>query len=334
LTNALDPFHEDADKPYERCLRLLGADFRLRCNHETVLDLVDEAFAGLPEQFFPSSSPRIQIDIVCTKPVQKVDHSSVPRLQFLSGAGLIVASFDANNYAALSPAASSGLVGVSEDFLMHSHVLRYELIEFAVMTLAARCQNLIPLHAACFGKDGIGLLISGDSGTGKSTLSLACALRGVEYLSDDAVLVQSKTMLAAGCSNFLHIDSGSLRFVEDLHLARQFASSPEITRRSGARKHAIDVRNGQLATADHTLRISALILLSANPSTDGECLQRMNSQEALAEFSATQPYAARTDAWPEFLDELALVPAFRLNRPTHPDVAAIAIQDLLASLQA
>jgi hypothetical protein len=49
---------------------------------------------------------------------------------------------------------------------------RYELIEFAVFTLAARAQGLVPLHAACVGEEGRGLLLMGESGAGKSTASL------------------------------------------------------------------------------------------------------------------------------------------------------------------
>jgi hypothetical protein len=45
--------------------------------------------------------------------------------------------------------------------------------------------GVLPLHAACLSIDGRGLLIAGASGTGKSTLSLALAKSGVDFLSDD-----------------------------------------------------------------------------------------------------------------------------------------------------
>ena len=45
--------------------------------------------------------------------------------------------------------------------------------------------GVLPLHAACLSFDGRGVLIAGASGTGKSTLSLALAKNGADFISDD-----------------------------------------------------------------------------------------------------------------------------------------------------
>ena len=45
--------------------------------------------------------------------------------------------------------------------------------------------GVVPLHCACLEKNGNGLLISGDSGVGKSTLTAALTQRGFALLSDD-----------------------------------------------------------------------------------------------------------------------------------------------------
>jgi len=45
---------------------------------------------------------------------------------------------------------------------------------------------MTPFHAACVARNGRGVLLCGDSGAGKSSLSYACARRGWTYLSDDA----------------------------------------------------------------------------------------------------------------------------------------------------
>ncbi len=45
---------------------------------------------------------------------------------------------------------------------------------------------MTPFHAACVARDGRGVLLCGDSGAGKSSLSYACARRGWSFLSDDA----------------------------------------------------------------------------------------------------------------------------------------------------
>lgn len=45
--------------------------------------------------------------------------------------------------------------------------------------------GITPLHSACLVKDEKGLVLVGESGTGKSTLALSLALSGFAYLSDD-----------------------------------------------------------------------------------------------------------------------------------------------------
>src|SRR5258708_6306038 len=91
--------------------------------------------------------------------------------------------------------------------------IRYELIEFAVFMLACRAQRLVPMHAACVGLDGRGILLMGPSGSGKSTVALHCLLAGFDFLSEDSVFVASKSMGATGVANFLHVREDSLRWL-------------------------------------------------------------------------------------------------------------------------
>lgn len=48
-----------------------------------------------------------------------------------------------------------------------------------------------PIHAASVALDGRGILIVGQSGSGKTSTAIACALHGWDYLGDDAVIVRS-----------------------------------------------------------------------------------------------------------------------------------------------
>ena len=90
---------------------------------------------------------------------------------------------------------------------------RYELIEFAVFTLASRVQGLVPLHGACVGRAGSGVLLLGPSGAGKSTVTLQCLIEGLGFLAEDSVFVVPDTLLATGVSNFLHVRADSLRWI-------------------------------------------------------------------------------------------------------------------------
>jgi len=64
----------------------------------------------------------------------------------LSGPGFLAGAPHSSNFVVLAPAERSALVAVSPQMLRFPYHTRYELIEFAVFTLAARVQGLVPLH--------------------------------------------------------------------------------------------------------------------------------------------------------------------------------------------
>ena len=47
----------------------------------------------------------------------------------------------------------------------------------------------IVIHGGCVAKDGIGVLLAGSTGKGKSTGTIACAMAGMELLGDDAIAI-------------------------------------------------------------------------------------------------------------------------------------------------
>ncbi len=110
--------------------------------------------------------------------------------------------------------------------------------------LATRGLGLVPLHGACIGKQGRGILLLGASGSGKSTLALHSLLHGFDFLAEDAVFVEPESLLATGVANYLHVQADALRFVEDDEAKRWISQSPVIRRRSGVTKFESDLRKG------------------------------------------------------------------------------------------
>ena len=66
-----------------------------------------------------------------------------------------------------------------------------EIIDTLLLFLLAR-DGRTPLHASGFIVDGLAILLSGPSGSGKSRLALAASDRGFPVLSDDMLFVQSE----------------------------------------------------------------------------------------------------------------------------------------------
>jgi hypothetical protein len=327
-----DPFGEHASLRFEHKQRLLGANIRFRSNSRALLKLVEHAYAGLPPQGITSAAPELRVTLLLNKRPSRGARRGEPQpLQLLHGAGLLAASTSASDSALLAPREGAALVVVSEDMLRFPYHARYELIEFAVFTLAARSQALVPLHAACVGIGGRGVLLMGDTGAGKSTLALQCLLQGFDFLSEDSVFVQAETLRATGVASFLHVQSESLRWVASARIAAAIRRSPVIRRRSGARKFELDLRRTPFKLASAPLKICAVVFLSAKRARAGaELLRPIPKREMLVRLGALQSYGSSASQWRTFASNAARLAVFELRRGTHPAEGATALGELLA----
>jgi hypothetical protein len=326
-----DPFGEHASPRFEYQQRLLGATIHFRSNSRALLRLVEHAYAGLAEHKFKSGAPALSITLLLTKTPSRAARRGEPALlQLKAGAGLLAASTGASDYAVLAPLEHAALVVVSEDMLRFAYHTRYELIEFAVFTLAARTQGLVPLHAACVGIDGRGVLLMGATGAGKSTLSLQCLLQGFEFLSEDSVFVEADTLRATGVANFLHVRADSLRWLTHSSTAAAIRRSPVIRRRSGERKFELDLRRMPFKLARAPLKITAVVFLSAKRAPAGaELLRAVPKQEMRTRLSALQGYGTSRPQWRAFASNAARGAVFELRRGRHPEEAATTLRALL-----
>jgi len=249
----------------------------------------------------------------------------------LSVPGYLGGATDSSNFVVLSPTERTALVVLSRQMLRFPYHTRYEFIEFAVFTLAARCQGMVSLHAACVGRAGRGILLMGPSGSGKSTVTLHCLLEGFDMLSEDSVFVAPETMLATGVANFLHVRSDSLRWVARTRDAVAIRKSPVIRRRSGVRKFEVDLRCAAYRLAPTPLKIVATVFLSAHSAGDRPLLRPLSKAALLAKLTAAQAYAANQPGWTTFGKNISRLGAFELRRGNHPLEAVDALKALLES---
>jgi hypothetical protein len=290
---------------------------------------VRHAYAALPAHRFGARAPRLTVALVrLPAPALRASRTQPPPLVPAAGGGLLAAAMAGSALMSVDAARRGALVAVSAAHLKFSYHVRYELLEFAVYLLAARAQGLVPLHAACVGRNGRGALLLGPSGAGKSTFMVESLAQGLEFLAEDSVLVQPRSLRATGIANFLHLRADSLRFVTSRALARHIRASPVIRRRSGAAKFEVDLRRPGLRLAAAPLRLRALVFLSPARAR-GQLLHPLTRELARARLLAEQPYAAGQEGWQEFLARAAQLPAFELRRAPHPRAAVAAVARLL-----
>ena len=308
---------------------LLGGRFEFECDNRELRRLVKWAYAGLPRYRLAGPEPVFRVGISLAPASRaRVPRDEPARVGMLSGAGLLCGTTARSDFAVLAPDHSAALVVLSRDMLRFPYHARYELLEFAVFTLAARRLGLIPLHAACIGERGRGLLLMGDSGAGKSTATLHGLLQGLEFLSEDSLFVQPQSRLAIAVPNFLHIRCDSLHTLPG-PVAERIARSPVIKRRSGLRKYEIDLRRQPLRIARRPLAVRAMVFMRAQSAHREPPLRRLGRAEAMERFRLSQPYATQQAAWKRFSSRFASIPAFELRRRGTPDEAVDVLRTLL-----
>jgi energy-coupling factor transporter ATP-binding protein EcfA2 len=326
-----DPFGEQSPAMMRKHLQLLGGRFRFESNSTELFRLVDAAYANLPRHQLSATIPhlRVRLSLMSGGRASGRRRSEPPELGMLSGAGFLGGATDSSNFVILSPQERAALVAVSPQMLKFPYHTRYELIEFAVFTLAARSQKLASLHAACVGRNGRGILLMGASGAGKSTVTLQCLLQGFDFLSEDSVFVTPDTMLATGIANFLHVRSDSLRWLERARDVAAIRKSPVIRRRSGVRKFEVDLRQRDYRLAPSPLKIAAVVFLSAQNAGTRPLLKPLPTSGLLARLAANQGYAANQPEWSTFSKSVSKLGAFELRRGRHPLEAVEALDSLL-----
>jgi len=325
-----DPFCERSDGYFSVRRQILGGSFLFESDSEALLDLVEAAYAGLPAHGLSTTAPEFRIELRLLPGQTLKGTVEPPPVRTQSGAGLLCGVMDASNYVVLAPEQRRALVVASEDMLSAPYHLRYELIEFAVFTLATRALGLVPLHCACVGWDGRGVLLLGGSGSGKSTLALHSLLHGLDFLSEDAVFVQPQSMLATGVANYLHVQADALRFVDDEETRRWIGRAPIIRRRSGVEKFEADLRksHGRLAAAPLQL-VGAVFVCSQSADDPGVLLSPVPGEDIAARLCADQSYAVGQPGWHRFEQKLMQLGVHQLHRGRHPRDSIAALCRLL-----
>ena len=326
-----DPFGETAPTQKSLCLQVLGASCLFESDSGELLRLVAEAYAGLPAHRLAETIPQLRIKLVVNSSSVRNRRAEPPAVSMLSGLGFLGGTTLDSSWVMLSPRTRTALVVVSPRMLRFAYHVRYEYIEFAVFTLAARVQRLVPLHAACVGHAGQGVLLMGPSGTGKSTVALHGLLHGLEFIAEDAVFVTADRLQATGIANYLHVTDDSLHWLERPRERAAIRRSPTIRRRSGVEKFEVNLRRPRYRLAQSPLKIAAVVFLSSAPAGDGPLLRRLSRKDMLSSLNSLQAYAAGQPRWHAFARNLSRLEAFELRRGSHPREAVGALRELLGA---
>jgi hypothetical protein len=156
----------------------LGFPLRVRTNSDEVL----RQCAAKWGMFTRRTQDRpIEADIHV---VETDSHRCPPATECHFMGNVLVMVADAQNVCSVEFPWGKTRMVVSTAALQHPHYFNQTFLEAApACQLCTRFTT--PIHAACVVLDGRGVLLCGDSGAGKTSLSYACARAGWQFVADD-----------------------------------------------------------------------------------------------------------------------------------------------------
>lgn len=157
----------------------LGFSTDLRTNRPEILTQAHDLWSSFEKQFDTEPirvSVHVQSGGSAECPPTPVNRIMLP---------LHVSIVDTDNYSVANLDQCTTQIVLSSEVVKRLHYLRYFLLApsplYHIVTRYAT-----PVHAGCVARNGRGVLLCGDSGAGKSSLSYACARAGWTFVSDDA----------------------------------------------------------------------------------------------------------------------------------------------------
>jgi hypothetical protein len=174
-----DPLLATIPLEEETVLYPFGFPVRIRSNSALTIDAAQRSWKTYPQRF---DCQPLEIRLL-------LSDSDSPSLMeepvFRSQGHLLSIVVDRDNFASLDLAGGFAFGWSTRATGLQQEYFRQWLLDVMIYPLL-EIRHLATLHAACVIKQNRGVLLAGNSGAGKSSLSYACARRGWTFVSDDA----------------------------------------------------------------------------------------------------------------------------------------------------
>jgi hypothetical protein len=179
-----DPLQRDIDLPFRHTYSPFGFRLDLTSNSREVLAAANENW-GMYEP--EHDDPPLTVRVI----VQPGGELSPPPVHRMQG-HLHSAVASRENYALADLDALFAHAWVTERTVADHAWFRWFYLDAMAGTMLAQ-RHVVPMHSACIERNGVGVLLWGPSGMGKSTLAYACARAGWTFIADDStILPQSR----------------------------------------------------------------------------------------------------------------------------------------------
>lgn len=200
--SVVDPLMLGVDLPLRARFFARGFPVELATNSPLVLEAAEDSWASFPQHF---RDPIVELRVA----VDEQDASPLPpEPVFRAQKSLLAIVAGAGNFAVCDLAHCFSFCWVSASTAARKDYFRYHFLDPMALCILEN-QRLTSIHAACVALDGRGVLISGESGAGKSCLAFACARQGWTLVDDDG-----SSLVRGEDANLVLGDPFHLRFRE------------------------------------------------------------------------------------------------------------------------
>lgn len=176
---SFDPYLYHAEMPLSAVYYPLGFPLELTTNSVDVLEAAEESWGSFTQQF---SIQALQLKVG----VLEDESTECPAAPiFRAQRNMIVSVADHGNFCVSDVVHGFSFAWLTAATVSNRSYFRYHFLEAAALSHIAN-RHAAPIHAACVELDGRGVLLCGESGAGKSSLSFACARTGWTFIADDA----------------------------------------------------------------------------------------------------------------------------------------------------
>lgn len=214
-----DPALARFPMPLRQMFYPLGFPLQIETNSEEVLRCAAASWQGFVK-LFDTEPIRMRIGVRSGRPSECPPTPTCRVQQHLS-----CNIADGENFAVTDLSRGFSTVWVTEAALAHRNYFSYFFLESAATAILATSRTTA-VHAACVERNGCGILLCGDSGAGKTSLSYACARAGWTYITDDGsylVNQRSDRLVVGNCNLARFRPSAAELFAElsDRHIIQR-----------------------------------------------------------------------------------------------------------------
>jgi HPr Serine kinase C-terminal domain len=176
-----DPLLYAAPLPHTARFYPMGFPLDIRAGAREVLAAAEESWGLHPARY---STEPLRVHVLTSEGSGIVP----PEPVFRGQEHLLTIIADQDNFAICHPASRFAFCSITRATLADQIAMRWHFLEGAVYILL-ELNFFTAMHAACVAWEGAGVMLHGESGVGKSTLTYACARRGWTYITDDATSI-------------------------------------------------------------------------------------------------------------------------------------------------